>query len=157
MRRENLRLSARHRAWFYGVFLLLFASGAAWLALHTWGARETEFDTEPSRLEPVLLKTHGAAAMAALVLFGTLIPLHLRRGWRAHRNRFSGGTLTAFFLLLVATGYGLYYAAGETLRPTIIVAHDVVGLAFPLLVVWHIARGRRSRSAADNQPRTRRG
>jgi hypothetical protein len=145
VRREGLRFSPRLRGWFYGVFGVLFASGAAWLALHTWGARETDFGPAPHPAEPWVLRVHGAAAMAALVIFGVLIPRHIVRAWHHRRNRINGVVVIAICAVLVVTGYGLYYAGGETLRHNAALAHDAVGLAFPLLLTWHIFAGRRTR------------
>jgi len=86
--------------------------------------------------------------MAALLLFGTLLPLHIRRGWRARVNRGTGVVMVAAFCLLIATGYGLYYAGGEQLRRATALAHDALGLGLPLLLVWHIVRGRAGRKSA---------
>jgi len=47
--------------------------------------------------------------------------------------------------LLTVTGYGLWYVAGETSRETWSILHWAPGLAFPLLLVWHIRCGRRHR------------
>ncbi len=152
MPHEYLQLSPRHRRWFYAIMVVLFCSGAGWLALRTWGQTESEFGLKAHPLEPWLLKLHGAAAMATLLLLGTMIPLHLRRGWRAHRNRRTGTVITTACALLVVSGYALYYAGGESLRRIAVVAHDGLGLALPLILVWHIARGRRARMAASRSP-----
>ena len=145
MRNDALRLSARHRAWFYGAFAALWVSGVAWLALHWWVARH-DADAMPDSSEPWLLNVHGAAAMLALILFGTLIPLHVRPGWRARRNRRTGATMVGVAGALMVTGYGLYYAGGESLRTLTRYVHDGVGTALPLVVAWHVWRGRRSRT-----------
>jgi hypothetical protein len=47
-------------------------------------------------------------------------------------------------LLLVLTGYGLYYVAGEADRPLWSALHWVVGLGTAVLLVLHIVVGRRS-------------
>jgi heme A synthase len=145
MRREGLRFSLRLRRWFYGVFGVLFVSGAAWLAFHQWGAVENEFGPAPNPAGPWLLRLHGAAAMAALVLLGILLPLHVRRAWHARRNRSHGVLMLGLCALLVVTGYALYYAGGEQIRHHAALIHDVLGLALPLFLIWHIVQGRRSR------------
>ena len=83
--------------------------------------------------------------MGALVILGTLIPLHLRRGWVAGRNRFSGVAFTCICGLLVVTGYALYYVGSETLRNWASYLHIAVGLGAPLALTWHIWRGRKTR------------
>jgi hypothetical protein len=121
---------------------LLFASGAAWQTLH-WLSESAP--TQPNAA-PWLMRIHGAAAMAALVILGTLIPLHLRRGWIARRNRFSGVAFTCAGALLVVTGYALYYVGSESLREWSSYTHVALGLAAPLALLWHIWLGRRSRN-----------
>lgn len=143
MRREALRLSPRHRRWFYGAMTALYLSGAGWLLLH-WLTTRADAEAPPHPAQPWLMKVHGAAAMLALVVLGTLIPLHIRRGWRAHRNRTTGAIMVGVTALLILTGSGLYYAGSEALRDATANIHDAVGLALPLIIVWHVVRGRRS-------------
>jgi hypothetical protein len=83
--------------------------------------------------------------MAALVILGTLIPLHLRRGWVAHRNRFSGVAFTCLCAILVLTGYALYYVGSEALRNWASYIHIAVGFVAPLALAWHVIRGQKSR------------
>jgi hypothetical protein len=51
------------------------------------------------------------------------------------------------------TGYGLYYAGGESLRAWTSWIHLAVGLALPLLLILHIWLGKRTRPAAQLQKR----
>ncbi len=60
------------------------------------------------------MKIHGAAAMAILVLVGMLLTGHVRFAWRARRNRGNGSLFLGTFGILTVTGYGLYYAGGES-------------------------------------------
>ena len=146
MRPNSIRLKPRLRATFYAVFGLLFLSGFAWWIVRIWARPSGEADSvPPSPWEPWLLKTHGAAAMAALVLFGILYLSHILRGWRARRNRFTGSGLVAVCLLLVVTGYLLYYSGGDTARAVVSLLHLWLGLAFPIIIVTHIWRGRATR------------
>ena len=62
------------------------------------------------------MKIHGAASMAILVLVGMLLTGHVRFAWRARRNRGNGSLFLGAFGILTITGYGLYYAGGESLR-----------------------------------------
>ena len=89
-----------------------------------------------------------AAAMAALIVYGSLLPIHVRRAWAVRRNIALGVGVVSFMLLLTVTGYLLYYAGDEQLRPIISAAHWVLGLAVPLLLWWHVASGRRTGSKA---------
>ncbi len=142
MSRNRLRLSFRQRSWLYGSFAVLLLSGVAWWVLNKWFPIETDVGPQPNPLQPWLLRLHGAAAMVALVVMGSLLPNHVRTGWRAHRNRFSGGGIIAFCLALTVTGYGLYYASNDALRSATSLTHLALGLAFPVALIWHIRRGR---------------
>lgn len=145
MRSEGVRLRPRLRALFYAVFAVLFASGAGWWILHTWMARSSEFGSEPNPMEPWFLKVHGAVAMIALVLLGVLYPVHIKRGWHARHNRTSGLGVIVVCLVLIATGYLLYYAGGETARAVASCTHLWLGLALPAIIAVHIWRGRTTR------------
>lgn len=146
MRRDPLRFSRRLRWWFYSVFAALFISGAAWLAiLLTQRSSDAESSIHPA--QPTLMKLHGAAAMAALFLLGVLLPLHIRRGWKAGRNRSTGSVLIALCALLIVSGYALYYVGDEHTRHLSAVIHDALGVIFPASLAWHIVIGRKSRRA----------
>lgn len=157
MSRNRLRLSFRQRLWLHGSFAVLFLTGVVWWVLNTWFPLQTDFGPQPNPLQPWLLRLHGAAAMIALVVLGSLLPNHVRAAWRAHRNRFSGGSIVALCVALTLTGYGLYYTGGESLRSVASLAHLVLGLAFPAVIIWHIRRGRALRKLARHgHPETHR-
>jgi hypothetical protein len=157
MRPDNLRLAPSLRRWLYGAGGAVLATGICWLILDRWGQRPTEFGLEPSPAAPWVLRAHGAAAMLVLLVFGAMIPLHLRRGWRARANRRSGAIIAASCALLVLSGYALYYAGGEELRRVAVLAHDVLGCAIPLILFWHVWRGRVGRRRRPACPATAAG
>lgn len=152
-RKHNYTLGRSRQMWVYTVFAVLFATGAAWLAVHSTDLEIAEWR---SRLAVGMLRLHGAAAMVALVLLGVLWVEHMRPAWRAGRNRLSGGGLVGTCVLLAATGYGLYYAGGETLRVWLSRGHSWLGLAFPAGLAFHVWRGRMGRTdPAAITPRSR--
>ena len=129
-----------------GTGITLLASGLVWLVVHyAWGAGAGEL---PHALEPWMMKLHGLAAMAALFAFGSLatghVPHGLRvtQGRRGRRQRLLGLWLGALAMLLVGSGYLLYYFTPEDWRAGLGGAHSVIGIAMALLLVWH--RQRRS-------------
>jgi hypothetical protein len=131
------RLSRSLKGWLYGVSLIVLLSGALWL-LFEWKVRVAgEFGEERHPLQAWWLKLHGAAAMGFLVMFGTLLRGHIAGGWRRGRRRTSGGSMTALSGVLILTGYGLYYAGSETLRPWISAVHWIVGLLAAGLLAFH--------------------
>ena len=150
MQRNGIRLGSVHRAWLFGVFATAFATGTAWWVLHRWFQVNGEFGPAPHPAEHWLIRLHGAAAMLTLVLLGSLLPLHVKRAWLVRRNRPSGTVLVALNALLALTGYALYYAGGETIRALASNAHLALGLALPVLLLLHIAFGRRTRTGIDD-------
>ena len=138
-----VRLARGHRHWVYWIAGPLFLTGALWLAFHFFVQVDGQFGPAPHPLEHWWLRMHGAAAMAALVLVGSLLPIHVRRGWHQRRNLPLGVVLLSTVLLLTLSGYALYYFGGEEARPWISLFHWVIGLAAPVVIAWHVVSGRR--------------
>ncbi|MFO1320142.1 MAG: DUF4405 domain-containing protein [Burkholderiales bacterium] len=142
-RGEGIRLGPWHQGAVYGATGVLVASGLAWLVMHYFLAQPGEFGEALHPGEPWMLRIHGAGAMAGLVIYGSLLPIHIRRAWSLRRNIGLGIALVTLLLGLTLTGYLLYYAGGEESRPVISALHWVVGLAVPGLLAWHVVSGRR--------------
>lgn len=130
----------------YLTIALLTLSGVAWLVAHFFLRPVTEFGESVSPFEPWSMKLHGGAAMALLFLLGSMLNNHIRRGLRARRNRSSGWSMVALTGLLVLTGYGLYYLAGEGSRPLWSWVHWVIGAGFAAGLPLHVWWGRRQTS-----------
>ena len=137
----TLRLKPTFRFSIYAAFAVLFLTGAVWLVAD-W-QKDVSPDEIWQQVISYMLMVHGGAAMAALLLLGALIPLHMQRAWRAAKNRVSGSLMATFSTVLIVTAFGLYYLGSETLRPWISWIHIAAG---SLLILWfpvHIIRGRR--------------
>jgi magnesium-transporting ATPase (P-type) len=147
-RPDSIRLKRLQRYFLYGVLALLFFSGAGWAYWNDLVSSPGDFEISAKALA---MKIHGAAAMAILVLVGMLLTGHVRFAWRARRNRGNGSLFLGTFGILTVTGYGLYYAGGETLRAWTSWIHLAVGLALPLLLILHIWLGKRTRPVAQLQ------
>lgn len=145
MRPNGMKLSPRHRIWFYASFIFVFFSGLAWMVLHYAGPQQDQMEAGIHPLEPWALKVHGAAAMLVLIILGTLIPLHMKRGWAAGINRRNGIILISVNLVLIVTGYLLYYAGEETFRLTSHWVHIIIGMLLPGFIIWHVREGRLER------------
>jgi hypothetical protein len=136
----NLRTAklARWQVWLLTVSGgLLWLSGAAWLLLHYFGQAQGEFGPETNPLEPWLLKLHGFVLIPALMGFGGLMVAHVPKGWADKPQRIAGIALTAVLSLLILSGYLLYYAGIESLRDGASLIHWLIGLALPIIFVWH--------------------
>ncbi len=134
-------LSPLHRKLSYGILLILFGSGAIHFIVHDYFPVHGPFGPAPGPWEPWLLRLHGGAAMLSLIVFGTLLPTHVGRFWRVARNRAPGLGVLLVMLLLMATGYGLYYFGGEQLRTSTREIHIVFGFAALPAFAFHIWRG----------------
>ncbi len=146
MSRVALHFPRRAKALLYGNLLLSLASGTSWFALHRWYRAEGEFGPEPSKLEPWLMKVHGASAFLAMIGFGYLLASHVHVGWRSKRNRAFGVALVSIIGGLVLSGYLLYYSGGEDFRDVMGWIHVALGLAFPCVLAGHIIIGHQRRA-----------
>lgn len=144
LRESAFRLSPRRRWLVYGVFAALLVTGLAWLVLHF-----LDDGSEGGTLALAWsMKLHGAAAMAVLYLFGMLWAPHIRNAWMRKRNRLAGALLGSLALMLVVTGYALYYVNGQLLRQSAEYLHWSAGLLSCVALWVHIAVGRRKRKVA---------
>src|ERR1700692_878537 len=110
-----LALDRRFRWALYAAFMLLFATGAAWLiADQLKDSPSSEFW---QAMAANLLMIHGGAAMAVLLLLGALFPTHIARAWRGRLNRVTGIFMVTFNTVLIVTAFGLYYLGSDVVRP----------------------------------------
>lgn len=140
----SLALPKWHERLVYSTAGLLTATGIAWLLLDRFFKVEGEFGPEQSPALPWLLFGHGVLAYVFLVVAAMLLPVHVRLGWNALRNRLSGLVLITIGTVLAATGLLLYYASVDGLRSASSTAHWIVGLALPIALVVHVIRGKAS-------------
>lgn len=137
-----IRFPRLHKRALYAVFALLWLSGALWLGFHYFLRVPGEFGAAAHPLEKWWLRLHGLMGFAMLVAIGSVLPIHVRRAWHLHKNRTTGGLMQAVLLWLALTGYALYYFATDANAAWLPLLHWVVGLALPLMLIWHIQRGR---------------
>jgi hypothetical protein len=136
MQRSTFRLSRPLQVVVYLSFSVLLVTGAGWM--YAQGRLEEEGWEAIPRL---LMKIHGGGAMAALLVLGALTP-HVKRAWKADKNRLSGVVLLAVNVFLIVTGYGLYYTGGEELRAWFSHWHAWIGLGLSVLLPAHVIAGR---------------
>ncbi len=141
----SLKLPRWHEWLIYAIASLLTISGVLWLLLDRFGKVAGEFGPEPSPALPWLLLVHGAGAYGFAIAAAMLIPVHMRLGWNSGRNRRSGLSLVGISLFLILTGLALYYSTAEGFRSASSLAHWLVGLALPTLILIHLIRGKKSR------------
>lgn len=145
-------LSRRQELWLYGLGGVLALTGAGWLLCHYW-LREP--GPAPHPLEVWWLRAHGAAMIGFLIVFGTLLPGHVVRGWRHGMNRNSGIPVVTAAVVLMLTGYGLYYVVDDDLRGWVSIVHWAVGLAAVGAVTVHAMLGKQARKLQRQSRLTR--
>ena len=120
----------------HAIFLICAISGVLYLLAH-------EFEIKALRVENhSILIVHGFAAYFFVLLFGAVMPTHIKAGWKNKRNRLSGGLMVAAMALLLVSGLFLYY--GDVTRDAALWVHWVIGCGLVLLFPLHFIRGRRA-------------
>jgi hypothetical protein len=129
------------RATVYGVAALLWLSGALWLVLHYVFPQSTPFGALPNPWEAPLMRVHGLIGVCAVFLIGWMMAAHVTVQWPSRRNRSSGLLLGAAALLLIVSGYALYYTTGSP-HDAAAVAHEAIGVLSPVAALAHWWRNR---------------
>lgn len=123
----------------YVVCTLLWASGCVWLVVHFFFPATTDFGPAPSPWEPVFLRIHGWVAVCTVFLLGWITAEHISDRWRRSRNRVTGLSLAGFALVLVLSGYALYYTT-DYFHDVAAVAHEALGMAAIIIALLHWTR-----------------
>lgn len=145
-----MRLPRWARLFIYGSTAATWITGILWLVFHHYIRHEGAFGPEAHPLEHHWLALHGAAAFLTAWSLGLIWMNHVRRGWSGQRNRWNGRLLTLLLLVLVASGWGLYYLGEEGLREHLSQLHWILGILLGAWLPLHIYRGRRDRPASTD-------
>jgi hypothetical protein len=137
-----IRLGARHKKWLYSGLSLLWVSGVMWLLFHYFLQTDGDFGPQPHALERWWLRLHGLAGMLGLILFGSLLPNHMKLAWVRKKNRRTGLPMFTVWIWLATTGYALYYFSSDANADWLPVLHWAVGLALPILLLVHLKQAR---------------
>ena len=129
------------RGLIYAVGALLWLSGAAWLVLHHVFPQASAFGPLPNPWEAPLMRAHGLVAVCGVFLIGWMTAAHVTARWSSDRNRRSGLALGLTTLLLVFSGYALYYTTGMP-HDGAGVLHEVIGVLAPAAALAHWWRNR---------------
>lgn len=128
------------------IFLICAISGVLYLLAH-------EFEIKALAVENhSILIAHGFASYLFVLLFGAVMPNHIKGGWHNNRNRISGGAMVLVMALLLLSGLFLYY--GDETRDAALWVHWIIGCGLVLLFPLHFIRGRRANYLALKHAKT---
>lgn len=142
----RMRLPMLLRRLIYAVLAGSWLTGATFFVLSPFVEIEGEFGPEKHPWQSPILAAHGAFAFLMLLAIGAFWSNHVLIGLRGNRSRRLGITLIFATALMAMSGWVLYYAADEALRPLIGNVHFAFGLLLPAMVAAHIVLGRRART-----------
>ena len=120
----------------HSIFIICAVSGVLYLL-----ARQFEIKLLALENHSILI-AHGFSAYFFVLLFGAVMPNHIKGGWHNKRNRISGGSMVLVMALLLISGLFLYY--GDETRDTALWVHWVIGCSLVLVFPLHVIRGRRA-------------
>lgn len=125
------------KAWINCTGLGVWVSGVAWLIVHYCLEPQDAIVLPVSSAAPWWLKVHGAFAFLAIWTGGLVWGLHVLKAWQRRRHRWTGGILIGSLLMLIVSGYLLYYVGEERARQGISLLHWILGLLLPLGYLAH--------------------
>lgn len=132
-------MTRRRRLAVYGVSLAVWATGALWLLFHYFLKTTDEFGFEsPHPGEKWSLIAHAALSFYGLWWFGLLWSNHIKKSWKTHVRRGTGGLLFGCTAWLALTGCALYYIGSELWRSWVSILHWAVGLAALAAFILHL-------------------
>jgi hypothetical protein len=143
---KTVKLGRARRWQLYFVGIGVWLSGGLWLLFHYFLVQQGDFGPVENPLTSWWLRLHGAFAFASIWIFGLLWGTHITVAWPRNRHRWSGSVLAAVFAFLIVSGYLLYYAGSDTIRPVLSVLHWGIGLVCPVFFFLHRFRLRRQRT-----------
>lgn len=83
-----------------------------------------------------ILAAHGIAAMLATLAIGSVLPFHIKAGFKSKKQLWSGFSQLGFLATLLISGALLYYGP-EELRDGVIDTHSIVGILFFTIFLLH--------------------
>jgi hypothetical protein len=130
-------LSRKIKTWINFVGIGVWLTGLGWVIEHFFMKPQDPLGFANSTSEPLWLKIHGAFAFLALWTGGMLWGMHVVKAWHTRLHRWSGSTLFGALLVLIATGYLLYYVADDGARNALSWIHWVLGIGLPIAYLIH--------------------
>ena len=95
-----------------------------------------------------ILAAHGVAALLATLALGSVLPFHIKAGYKSKQQWWSGFSQLSFVFALLITGGMLYYGP-EEFRDGVISTHWIIGLLFAVIFLLHLTNIRKPKIPAD--------
>ena len=83
-----------------------------------------------------ILAAHGIAAMLATLALGSVMPFHIKAGYKSRKQLWSGFGQLGFLAALLISGALLYYGPEEA-RDITVDTHWITGLLFLVIFILH--------------------
>lgn len=151
MKAKGFKMQKNIKLLFYLLFFLQFLSGIIWLILHYFFAKETDFTTIPSPNEARTLAIHGLIAPFFIFVLGVIYPTHMSRSFKAQKNVTSGLIFFIFFIVIIISGYLLYYIANDKIREIFSLSHSFLGALLLPILVAHLFLGKKVYNKNENK------
>ena len=113
-----------------GGMLACSISGSLYLLGHEFQIQRSTFGNH------TILAAHGIFAMLATLAFGSVLPFHLKAGFKSKQKWISGFSQLGFLVILFISGALLYYGPVE-MRDAVVSTHWVLGLFFFVIFLFH--------------------
>ena len=124
------KMPSWQRSFVVSSMLACSISGCLYLLGHEFQIQRSIFGNH------TVLAVHGIVAMMATLALGSVLPFHLKAGFKSKKKWVSGFSQLSFLAVLLTTGALLYYGSAET-RDSVVITHWVVGLLFFLIFLLH--------------------
>jgi len=138
MPKINLKVDIRYQWWLFILITVSLISGLAFFALNNWFEIKGEFGFEKHPAQFPILKIHGAAAFLMMMTYGFFLGGHARAGWKVKNRPILGIIVAILPLLLMISGYLLYYIASDLTREIVVYFHVIIGISLPIILILHI-------------------
>ena len=105
-------------------------TGLMYLVGHQFQIQRTTLGTHS------ILAAHGVAAMLATLALGSVLPFHIKAGFKSKRQWWSGLSQLCFLATLLISGALLYYGP-EEIRDITVDTHWMTGALFFVIFLLH--------------------
>ena len=113
------------------------STGLMYLLGHQFQIQRTTLGTHS------ILAAHGIAAMLATLALGSVLPFHIKAGYKSNRKRWSGFSQLSLLAVILISGALLYYGP-EEIRDVTVDTHCMTGLLFFVIFLLHAFQKLRS-------------